>query len=76
MTINKLHIYSREFALYLTLCETQSLKATADQFGISSSTASRMLSKLENDLGFNLFDRSTRPMNLTPQGRWLIEMGI
>ena len=72
MTKNKLHIFSREFALYLKLCETQSLKETADQFGVSSSTASRMLSKLENDLGFNLFDRSTRPMNLTPQGRWLV----
>ena len=36
---------------------------------ISQPSLSTAISKLENDLGFRIFDRSTHPCSLTPQGR-------
>lgn len=64
-------LYSKEINIFLSLCETQSLKQTAQMFELSQSAASRQLSKLENVLGVTLFDRGRRPMALTAEGRTL-----
>lgn len=64
-------LYSKEINIFLSLCETQSLKQTAAMFELSQSAASRQLSKLENAMGVTLFDRSRRPMSLTAEGRAL-----
>ncbi len=66
MTIS---IYSKEIEIFLNLCETKSLKATADRFGLSVSATSRQIATLEKNLGVSLFDRTRRPMSLTASGR-------
>ena len=70
---SRIPIYSEEWLLFTMLCETGSLKQTADMFSISISTASRTLKKLEDDLGITLFDRSVKPMELTQEGRTLLK---
>ena len=47
-------------------------KASKNLF-ISQPSLSAAISKLENDLGFRIFDRSTIPCSLTPQGKIYIE---
>ena len=47
-------------------------KASKNLF-ISQPSLSAAISKLENDLGFRIFDRSTVPCSLTPQGKIYIE---
>lgn len=47
-------------------------KAAKNLF-ISQPSLSAAISRLENDLGFRIFDRSTVPCSLTPQGRIYVE---
>ena len=47
---------------------TGSVQATADEAGLSVSTVSHHLSRLEETLGVHLFDHSRRPMRITPTG--------
>jgi DNA-binding transcriptional LysR family regulator len=41
--------------------------------GISQSAASQQIQELERDLGTSLFDRSTRPLTVTPAGKLYVE---
>ena len=66
-----MHIYSKNIDIFLTFCETKSLKKTAELFDLSISATSRQLAKLETELGLSLFDRSCRPMQFTAVGRKL-----
>ncbi len=51
------------------VCATKgSLQAAADEMGLSLSTASHHLGRLEKTLGVDLFDHARRPMRLTPTG--------
>lgn len=45
-----------------------SLQATASETGLSISTVSHHIRRLEDHLGIELFDHSRRPMVLTPKG--------
>ncbi len=65
-------IFSKEFEIFLSLTETRSFKQTSECFGVSISTVSRQLSDLEQLLDVTLFDRTCRPMVLTPEGRWFL----
>ena len=66
-----INIYSREIEIFLKLCESNSLKLTAAYFGLSVSAVSRQIAFLEKTLRITLFDRTTRPMTLTTNGREL-----
>jgi len=57
----------RAAALHKTLA-----KAGAS-LNVSQPAMSRRLKELENDLGCPLFDRSTKPVSLTPEGRELLD---
>ena len=50
-----------------------SFTKAANDLYISQPSLSAAISRLENDLGFRIFDRSTVPCSLTPQGRIYIE---
>lgn len=45
------------------------VSAAADSMGVTQSGASRIISELENNVGFSLFFRSGRGIELTAQGR-------
>jgi DNA-binding transcriptional LysR family regulator len=54
--------------IYLAIAETGSLSQVARQKDIAVSSVSRKLDTLEADLGFKLFNRSSRRMMLTDAG--------
>lgn len=54
--------------IYLAIAETGSLSQVARQEDIAVSSVSRKLDALEADLGFKLFNRSSRRMMLTDAG--------
>lgn len=57
--------YIREFVI---LAETQSFSETADRLFLSQSTISKHIKKIEDELGVELFVRSSRTVRLTMEG--------
>ena len=58
--------YIREF---LSLAETGSFFETAEQLFVTTSSLSRHIRALEEELGITLFDRTTRRVSLSRQGK-------
>lgn len=56
-------------ALFVQLAQAGSFVATARQAGISPSAVSKSLARLEQRLGARLFQRSTRQLSLTAEGK-------
>ncbi|MCR5084301.1 MAG: HTH-type transcriptional activator IlvY [Succinivibrionaceae bacterium] len=59
----------KDAAAFLRLCETQNLTRAAALCGVSPSTLSRGISKLERDLGARLCRRDSRGITVTAAGR-------
>lgn len=55
--------------LFVTIVETGSLAAAARRLGMSSGQASKLLAKLEADLGVRLLNRTTRALSATEVGQ-------
>jgi DNA-binding transcriptional LysR family regulator len=53
---------------FLALEETQRFSLAAERCHVSASAISQMISRLEENVGFKLFDRNTRHVSLTPEG--------
>lgn len=53
---------------FISSCEHKSYVGVAKQFGTSSSTVSKAITRLENEIGLQLFQRSTRQLRLTAAG--------
>ena len=62
----------RELMLLAALSRTGSVTGTAQSMGMSQPAASAMLRKMEEELGFALFTRKRRRLELTPNGRALL----
>lgn len=58
---------------FLTVGEKLNFTAAAQALFVTQSTISRQISLLEDELGFELFQRSTKVVNFTPAGRILYE---
>lgn len=59
----------RQLELFLLIVRLGTISAAATALGITQSGASRLLSELEKNTGFDLFYRSTSGIELTDQGR-------
>jgi DNA-binding transcriptional LysR family regulator len=57
----------------LAVARTASFRAAALELGMSTTTLSNVVGKLENVLGVRLFHRTTRSVSLTDAGRLFIE---
>lgn len=53
--------------------DKKSFSAAAKSLYISQPALSTSISRLEGELGFKIFDRSTSPLSLTPEGKIYIE---
>lgn len=62
--------YIREFVI---LSETQSFSETADRLFLSQSTISKHIKKIEDELGIELFVRSSRAVRLTVEGEHFLK---
>lgn len=58
---------------FRAVCSTRNLTAAAQQMGISQPALTQAIGKLERQLDAHLFDRSTRPLGITPYGQMLLE---
>ncbi len=69
---NRIMIYN-DLALFTLVADHLSFSKAADQLGIPLSRVSRRVAELENHLGTKLFERTTRQVRLTEEGRRLLD---
>lgn len=66
-------MYFRELEYVVTVAECRNVTAAAKKLFISQPSLSYALSKIEDDLGVKLFDRSHQPLSLTYAGEKYVE---
>ncbi|WLI78641.1 DNA-binding transcriptional regulator YafC [Kosakonia sp. H02] len=59
---------SEELAIFVAVVESGSFSRAAERLGQANSAISRSVKKLENKLGVNLLNRTTRQLSLTEEG--------
>ncbi|MEJ5021529.1 LysR substrate-binding domain-containing protein [Ochrobactrum vermis] len=64
----------RQLRTVVTFLKQQSFASTGDQIGLSPSAVSIQMLRLEQELGINLFNRTTRPPTLTVEGFAIAEI--
>jgi DNA-binding transcriptional LysR family regulator len=57
-----------EINAFVAVAETRSMQAAAGRLHLTQSAVSRLVQRLEAELGARLFDRETKPLALTPDG--------
>lgn len=67
------HLSSRQLDAFLALAEQRSFTRAATLCHLSQPAFSALIRALEEDLGLRLFDRSTRHVDLTPEGQNFLE---
>ncbi len=58
---------------FLAVCAEHSFSAAASRLGVTQSAVTKMIARLEDALGVDLFDRSCRPVALTEEGSVLLK---
>lgn len=58
---------------FVQAAELRSFKLAGQQFGLSSSAIGKTIARLEDQLGVQLFHRSTRAIRLTPEGEMFLD---
>ncbi len=61
----------RHIKYFLAVAKDLHFRKAAEQLFISQPGLSRQIKQMENDLGFNLFDRNNRKVSLTKPGKYL-----
>ena len=56
---------------FLTVIDQGSFSAAAVKLGQTPSGISRVISRLESQLGVTLINRTTRRLDVTDEGKWL-----
>ncbi|WP_339389674.1 LysR family transcriptional regulator [Vibrio neptunius] len=69
MDTNKLIPLLSEMAIFVNVVESGSFSATAKKLGVSPSSVSRSITRLENALQEKLLERTTRQMRLSTTGQ-------
>lgn len=65
--------YTRAVEVFLETAKFGSFSKAAKSLGVSQSSISQVIAKIEQSLGFNLFERDCRPMRLTKEGQGLFD---
>ena len=60
--------------VFVRVSESRSFTAAGQQLGISASAVSKTIARLEERLSVRLFHRSTRTVNLTPEGALFLKV--
>ena len=64
-----------EIRTFVAVARTGSIQAAARQLHMTQSAVSRLVQRLEGDLGATLFDRQTKPLALTHDGQAALDHG-
>ena len=73
MQITDLNLSTRQVKAFLALAEQRSFTRAAGQCHLSQSAFSTLIRTLEDAIGVRLFDRDTRNVDLTAEGRLFLE---
>ncbi len=71
--MNKAMIKLDELKIFVTTAEAGSFAAAAGVLGVAPSVISKSIKSLEAKLRTTLFNRTTRSLRITDEGRWLLE---
>ena len=64
-------LLNKDAQLFLMCCDMRNFSSVAKALGLSRSAVSKAISGMEDDLGFQLFERNSRPLVLTAEARVL-----
>ena len=67
--------YLRQYEIVGEIARCKSISKAAKELNLSQPTLSKYLQKIENDMGVELFDRTTIPLRLTTAGEKFISAG-
>jgi DNA-binding transcriptional LysR family regulator len=59
----------RQFEAFVAVADLRSFAAASERLGLTASAVSQLIAELESNIGFRVFDRSTRRVNLSSAGR-------
>ena len=59
----------RQFEILIAAADAESFSAAAHRLGISQPSLSELIRRIEREIGALLFERTTRSVKLTPEGR-------
>jgi DNA-binding transcriptional LysR family regulator len=62
----------RQITCFVAVAEEQSFRRASERIGIAQPTVTLLIQRLEREVGSPLFDRSTRPVSLTPTGHRML----
>ncbi|MEQ1977679.1 LysR family transcriptional regulator [Xenorhabdus sp. SGI240] len=62
-----------DLSVFIRIIDTGSFTAAARTLGLSPTTVSKQIARLEKSLGIVLFIRSTRSLRITPEGKSIAE---
>ncbi|HBW7974291.1 TPA: LysR family transcriptional regulator [Klebsiella pneumoniae] len=63
----------KQFDYLLALNDTRNISKAATKLGITQSSLSKFLIRQEEKVGFTIFDRTSSPLKLTPEGKYYME---
>lgn len=69
-----MNLNPRELRIFVSLASSLNFGQTAERFFVTQPTTSKMIRTLEDKLGVKLFERNTRSVSLTPEGRDLLDV--
>jgi LysR family transcriptional regulator, benzoate and cis,cis-muconate-responsive activator of ben and cat genes len=69
-------VESRQLRYFVTVARERNFTRAAEKLRIAQPPLSRQIQLLEDELGIALFDRSSRPLELTEAGRLLFEQAV
>ena len=67
---------SRSLEVFVAVAETANLSSAAQRLGLTQPAVSRVIHRLESQLGSTLLDRQSRPLRLTQAGVVLRERAL
>jgi LysR family transcriptional regulator, carnitine catabolism transcriptional activator len=73
MQITELNVSTRQIKAFLALAEQRNFTRAARQCHLSQSAFSTLIRTLEDAIAIRLFDRNTRKVELTPEGRLFLD---
>lgn len=59
----------RQFEAFVAVADLRSFAAASERLGLTASAVSQLVAEFESIIGFRVFDRSTRRVNLSSAGR-------
>ena len=64
---------TRDLEIFVAVVDDEGFAEAGRRFGVAASTVSRAVTRLEAQLGVHLLRRSTRQIELTPEGRDMLQ---